>query len=125
MRFIASIDTVIYGTAYLAGDTVVTTGWTRKQRLQMLGLGLLTAVEYHRQDYAGVTVDSGGYVVVAHTAGFVPSLVQVTSRSSDSFAQFWAADTLTATSARLHFADISANGVFTGVTGTFTAMFWV
>ena len=51
MRFIAPIDTVIYGTTYHAGDEVDAVGWTRKQLLQFLGSGLICPL---------VTSDMGG-----------------------------------------------------------------
>lgn len=62
MIFVASINTVIYGASYLAGESVDTDGWNRKQLLQFLGNGLIfpftpvvfpevTAASFtHRQD---------------------------------------------------------------------------
>lgn len=43
MRFIAAIDTRIYGVAYAQGGEVDTSAWTRKQMLQFLGNGLIQA----------------------------------------------------------------------------------
>lgn len=44
MRYRASIDTVLFGVAYTAGQEVDVSTWNRKQMLQMLGLGLIFPV---------------------------------------------------------------------------------
>jgi hypothetical protein len=43
MRFIAAIDTVIYGRRYAQGSDIDITGWTRRQILQFLDKGLMQA----------------------------------------------------------------------------------
>jgi len=43
MRFIAAIDTIIYGRRYAQGGEIDITGWTRKQLLQFLDKGLMQA----------------------------------------------------------------------------------
>lgn len=43
MRFVAALNTWIYGVYYLQGAEVDTTGWTRKMLLQFLGNGIIQA----------------------------------------------------------------------------------
>src|SRR6478735_4262557 len=43
MRFIAAINTRIYGKSYAQGAEIDITGWSRKQMLQFLNLGLMQA----------------------------------------------------------------------------------
>lgn len=45
MRFVAAINTRIYGRSYAQGAEIDITGWTRKQMLQFLNLGLMQAGE--------------------------------------------------------------------------------
>ena len=54
MRFIAAINTRIYGRSYAQGAEIDTTGWTRKQMLQFLNLGLMQA----SQITAGMITDA-------------------------------------------------------------------
>lgn len=43
MRFVAALDTVIFGVFYAQGAEVNTVGWTRKMLLQFLELGIIQA----------------------------------------------------------------------------------
>lgn len=43
MRFVAALDTIIFGVEYQQGAEVDTTGWTRKMLLQFLQLGIIQA----------------------------------------------------------------------------------
>ena len=54
MKFVASIDTVIYGIHYKQGDPVDVTKWTRKQELQFLGNGLISGQQFGSADLAGI-----------------------------------------------------------------------
>jgi hypothetical protein len=54
MRFIAAINTRIYGHSYAQGAEIDITGWTRKQMLQFLNLGLMQA----SQITAGMITDA-------------------------------------------------------------------
>jgi hypothetical protein len=54
MRFIAAINTRIYGRSYAQGAEIDITGWTRKQMLQFLNLGLMQA----SQITAGMITDA-------------------------------------------------------------------
>lgn len=74
MRFVAALDTVIFGVSYSQGQEVDTTGWTRKMLLQFLGNGIIQAAHLtagaiadrlvFQGDGVSYTVNGEGQVVV-------------------------------------------------------------
>lgn len=62
MRFIAALDTSIYGVAYLQGAPVDTTGWTRRMMLQFLDNGIIAPADISREMLSQVTLDEIGDV---------------------------------------------------------------
>lgn len=84
----------------------------------------------HKQAYAGGTTDANGFLTINHTAGFTPTLVQVTSTNpGSSFAVFWGSDTYTSTQTRTRWADPRSTAPSSGAyassaTGSFVAIFW-
>lgn len=64
MKFIASINTVIYGDSYVQGQEIDLTGWTRKQILQFLGNGLISPMQITSGDLATALAVDGGLTTI-------------------------------------------------------------
>lgn len=71
MKFVASISTVIYGIPYAQGAEIDLTGWSRKQMLQFLGLGLITSSVGGSELTAAITFSGPGVTTVTDSAGHV------------------------------------------------------
>lgn len=56
MRFIASLDTRIYGVPYAQGALVDTTGWARKQLLQFLASGIIAPADLNSESVGDVKI---------------------------------------------------------------------
>ncbi|HEU5454425.1 MAG TPA: hypothetical protein VFU85_01945 [Nocardioides sp.] len=68
MRFVAAINTRIYGRSYAQGAEIDTTGWTRKQMLQFLNLGLMQAGEITAGMIADAITFTGAGVTITTDA---------------------------------------------------------
>ena len=70
MRFVAALDTSIYGTAYLQGQPVDTSSWARKQVLQFLDSGIIAPADFGTYDLSQIHLgDLGDVSAAAPSAG--------------------------------------------------------
>lgn len=85
MRFVAAIDTVIYGQSYAQGSDVDITGWTRRQILQFLGNGLVapSAVTSGAVADALQFLGDGGITVAVSAGTAGPAQVLVSMSPQD------------------------------------------
>jgi hypothetical protein len=152
VRFIAAINTRIYGKSYAQGSEIDITGWSRKQMLQFLNLGLMQAGEITAGmitdaiifEGAGITttVNTEGQLVVSideipHPLDWLEDVDVETKADGqllgwDEAAQLWKAVTVeldgtTITLASL--ADVDTTGAedgwslaFNSITGVWTAV---
>ena len=58
MRFIAALDTTIYGRAYAQGAAVDTSEWSRKQLLQFLNNGIIAPADITTEDLNAALADT-------------------------------------------------------------------
>lgn len=84
MRFIAAINTRIYGRSYGQGAEIDTTGWSRKQMLQFLNLGLIQA----SQITAGMITDAivfqgAGVTTTTDAQGRLVVIIEETEQELD------------------------------------------
>lgn len=71
VKFVASINTVIYGIPYAQGSEIDLTGWSRKQMLQFLALGLITSSVGGSELTAAITFTGPGVTTTTDSAGHV------------------------------------------------------
>lgn len=89
MRFIAPLDTVIYGVAYAKGAEVDTLSWNRAQFVQMLGTGMIalnTGADVAIMDAIAYTHAQGAPSTVwniTHPLSFVPNVITVDSAGTE------------------------------------------
>jgi len=73
MRFMASLDTTIYGRAYIQGATVDTSTWSRRQLLQFLDNGIISPADVTTEDLQSALGDTLlGQLGDVHVSGVQP-----------------------------------------------------
>jgi hypothetical protein len=110
MRYVASIDTLIYDVPYVAGQEVDVTGWNRQQELQYLGNGLMAPM-VEASSNAQVYLQPVPSTIwdVYHSLPFTPSVL-ITDASGD--VVFGDIDVLNTTHVRVSFSAPFSGSVY-------------